>query len=144
MARESAFDPTASTRTLWKIQAPATRPSAVHKTTRSTRLRPSSRTSASRNMGVSSLVLCQLLNTTVGSVACQARERSDRSVNFLSDGAATPHRQSVTVQANKTHNRWCGRRLPLRDASPSVAVCSSTRKSQLKRSELENLGGASD
>src|SRR6266571_6450959 len=49
MARESAFDPIASTRTLWKtqMQAPATRPSAADKKTRSTRLRPSSRTSAS-------------------------------------------------------------------------------------------------
>src|SRR2546422_8199534 len=64
MARESAFDPIASTRTLWKtqMQAPATRPSAADKKTRSTRLRPSSRTSASRTMGVSSLVLRKLLD----------------------------------------------------------------------------------
>src|SRR5437667_7802703 len=107
MARESAFDPIASTRTLWKtqMQAPATRPSAADKTTSSTRLRVSSRTSASRTMGVSSLVLRQLLNTTVGSVACQARERWERSVDSLSGGTGTPHHYSVTVPSLH-HAHW--------------------------------------
>src|SRR5437879_360086 len=77
MARESACAPIASTRTLRKtqIQAPPMRPSAAAEKTRSTRLRPSSRTSASRTMRVSLLVLRQVLNTTVVSVVCQARER---------------------------------------------------------------------
>src|SRR6267378_6016770 len=79
MARESACDPIASTRTLRKTQihAPPTRPSAADEKTRSTRLRPSSRTSASRTMRVSLLVLRQLLNTTVGSVTCQAADHAE-------------------------------------------------------------------
>src|SRR5213595_1278792 len=97
MARESAFDPIASTRTLWKIQAPATRASAANKKALSTRLRPTRRTSASRNMGVSSLVLRQLLNATVGSVACQARERWGDLSRLPSDNTGTPHHYGVTV-----------------------------------------------